>query len=91
MFRRAWGSWARPGGSERPPGWMIPPATRLLWDAGTPLIDTGGPLTLETRMGYVLKLDALAAAPQALVEATRATRDHLVAFSPDLDVMQQPV
>ena len=67
------------------------PAARRLWDAVPPLINDGGKTTLQRRMGLVLKLDALTANPEVLAETIRSVRDHLVAFSPDLAVVQRPV
>ena len=69
---------------------LLPPAAQLLWNAGTPLLEAD-PYSLQVRMGYVLKLDAMTADPDALVKIVRDLRDHLVACSPDLDVMQRPV
>ena len=65
----------------------MPAAPVALWNAGMALLgDTG---TTQTRIGYVLALDALAQSPQALAKVAADLRARLVDTAPGLEALKR--
>ena len=69
---------------------VLPPASRALWQAATPLLEDERD-AVGVRLAYVLKLDALLAAPEVLVGMVADVRDTLVCCDPELrQVFERP-
>ena len=63
------------------------PAPAALWNAGLELIEDEG--STQTRIGYVLVLDALAASPDALATVAADLRARLVDAAPELEALKR--
>jgi hypothetical protein len=56
----------------------------LYWHAGVKLVENGGPGSPKERLGFLMMLDALIAAPEAVQEALQVLRKDYVALHPEL-------
>ncbi len=63
------------------------PAPAALWDAGLELLGDEG--STQTRIGYVLALDALAQSPEALAAVAADIRARLVDAAPGLEGLKR--
>jgi hypothetical protein len=71
----------------------LPPAARLLYDAGQELVsprdvEYDAPDASTQRLAYVMMCDALLAAPDVAMAAIKRVRDDLVAGDPKLALMR---
>ncbi len=65
----------------------MPAAPAALWKAGCTLLGDEG--STQTRIGYVLALDALAQSPQALAQVAAELRARLVDTAPELETLKR--
>ena len=60
----------------------------VYWHAGAKLVESGGPGSPKERLGFLMMLDALIAAPEAVQGALQASRNDYVALHPELALMR---